>query len=54
MRKSRSRAAASRLIGQTYTGPSGGLGDLTYQYAASGNRIGTRIPDVLRDVAQKM
>jgi YD repeat-containing protein len=34
--------AASRLIGQTYTGPSGVLGDLTYSYDATGNRLTTR------------
>lgn len=33
--------AASHLISQTYTGPQGLLGDLTYTYDASGNRIGT-------------
>jgi RHS repeat-associated protein len=33
--------AASRLIGQTYSGPSGLLGDLTYSYDANRNRIGT-------------
>ncbi len=32
---------ASRLIAQTYTGPGGPLGNLTYQYDATGNRIGT-------------
>jgi YD repeat-containing protein len=32
---------ASRLIGQTYTGPTGPLGDLTYQYDATGHRMGT-------------
>ncbi len=32
---------ASRLTGQTYTGPSGLLGDLTYSYDATGNRLGT-------------
>jgi RHS repeat-associated protein len=33
--------AASRLVAQTYTGPAGLLGDLTYSYDANGNRIGT-------------
>jgi RHS repeat-associated protein len=32
---------ASRLIGQTYTGPSGVLGDLTYGFDATGNRLAT-------------
>jgi RHS repeat-associated protein len=32
---------ASRLTGLIHTGPSGLLGTLTYQYDASGNRIGT-------------
>jgi RHS repeat-associated protein len=31
---------ASRLTQLTYTGPSGPLGNLTYQYDASGNRVG--------------
>jgi hypothetical protein len=31
----------SRLLGQTYTGPGGPLGDLAYQYDPTGNRIGT-------------
>jgi RHS repeat-associated protein len=32
---------ASRLVGQVYRSNSGILGDLTYSYAANGNRIGT-------------
>ncbi len=32
---------ANHLIAQTYSGPQGGLGYLTYQYDASGNRIST-------------
>jgi RHS repeat-associated protein len=32
---------ASRLISQTYTGPGGPLGDLTYQYDTAGNQIAT-------------
>ena len=32
---------ASRLIAQSYAGPQGPLGDLTYTYDANGNRIGT-------------
>jgi RHS repeat-associated protein len=32
---------ASRLIGQSYTGPAGPLGNLTYTYDANGNRIAT-------------
>jgi RHS repeat-associated protein len=32
---------ASRLIAQTYTGPQGLLGDLTYTYDANGNRVAT-------------
>jgi RHS repeat-associated protein len=33
--------AASRLIAQTYTGPGGPLGSLTYAYDANGNRLAT-------------
>ena len=32
--------AASRLTQLTYTGPAGPLGNVTYQYDASGNRVG--------------
>ena len=32
---------ANRLIAQTYTGPGGPLGDLSYTYDATDNRIGT-------------
>ena len=32
---------ASRLIAQTYTGPQGVLGDLTYSHDAAGNRLAT-------------
>lgn len=32
---------ASHLIGQTYIGPAGVLGDLTYQYDTNGNRTAT-------------
>ncbi len=32
---------ASRLVAQTYTSAGGTLGSLTYQYDATGNRIGT-------------
>jgi RHS repeat-associated protein len=32
---------ASRLVAQNYAGPSGAVGDLTYQYNATGDRIGT-------------
>jgi YD repeat-containing protein len=32
---------ASRLVSQTYTGPGGALGDLTYSYDLNGNRVGT-------------
>jgi RHS repeat-associated protein len=32
---------ASRLIAQTFTGPGGPLGDLTYTYDATGRRVGT-------------
>jgi RHS repeat-associated protein len=45
---------ASRLTGLTYTGPSGPLGTLSYQYDAAGNRIGvggsfarTLLPDAV-------
>jgi YD repeat-containing protein len=31
----------SRLLGLTYTGTAGLLGDLTYTYDATGNRVGT-------------
>jgi RHS repeat-associated protein len=31
----------SRLLSHTYTGPGGVVGDLTYQYDVTGNRVGT-------------
>jgi YD repeat-containing protein len=41
VRASYSYDAASRLIAQSYTGPQGLLGDLTYTYDPRGNRIAT-------------